>query len=72
MKIKTIAATQLGDPRITSCALDAKDYTFAEDYCNFYLDMINADRRSLEQVSKFHIKRLISEKKKRNLSVFMV
>lgn len=61
MKIKTIAATQKGDQRILACALDAKDYTFAEDYCNFYLDMINADRRSLEQVSKFHIKKLISE-----------
>lgn len=61
MKIQTIAATQLGDPRILACALDAKDYVFAENYCNFYLDMINADRRSLEQVSKFHIKKLISE-----------
>lgn len=61
MKIKTIAATQKGDQRILACALDAKEYTFAEDYCNFYLDMINADRRSLEQVSKFHIKKLISE-----------
>ncbi len=61
MKIQTIAATQKGDQRILACALDAKEYDFAEDYCNFYLDMINADRRSLEQVSKFHIKKLISE-----------
>lgn len=58
MKIQTIAATQLGDPRITSCALDAKDYTFAEDYCNFYLELVNADRRKLEDVSKFYIGKL--------------
>lgn len=58
MKIQTIAATQKGDQRILACALDANENEFAEDWCNFYLELVNADRRKLEDVSKFHISKL--------------
>ena len=58
MKIKTIAATQKGDQRILACALDANENEFAEDWCNFYLELVNADRRKLEDVSKFYIGKL--------------
>ena len=58
MKIQTIAATQKGDQRILACALDANENEFAEDWCNFYLELVNADRRKLEDVSKFHIGKL--------------
>ena len=58
MKIKTIAATQKGDQRILACALDANENEFAVDWCNFYLELVNADRRKLEDVSKFYIGKL--------------
>ncbi len=58
MKIQTLVATQKGDQRILACALDANEHEFAEDWCNFYLELVNADRRKLEEVSKFYISKL--------------
>lgn len=61
MKMKSLAETQFNDPRILASAYDAQNYKFSAEYCNFYIELICADRRKLDSVSKFYICSLIKE-----------